>query len=125
MDNRWSDRKDLDLGVDIYHQGNKRASCRSRDIGLDGQMMGTAKAQDIGLGGTYIGTCDTLNLGKNSVVELVFHISDGNQAVKYSLHARVVRVDHQGIGLKFHAFDTILFRSLQQLLCYKESKIFH
>ena len=110
MDNRWSDRKDLDLGVDIYHQGNKRASCRSRDIGL---------------GGTYIGTCDTLNLGKNSVVELVFHISDGNQAVKYSLHARVVRVDHQGIGLKFHAFDTILFRSLQQLLCYKESKIFH
>ena len=43
MENRWSERKDLALGVDIFHQGYKLATCQSKDIGL---------------GGAYVDNCD-------------------------------------------------------------------
>lgn len=106
MENRWSGRKDLELGVDIYHQDQKLGTCLSRDIAL---------------GGTYI---DLHNINADhdldidANVELVFHISDGVTDTKYSLHAKVVRVEGEGIGLKFYDFDTVVFRSLQNLMSY-------
>ena len=105
MDNRWSNRKGLELGVDVYHQGDKLASCRSKDIGLGGAYLEPVNIND------------TLFIDAN--VDLVFHLIEGTYDVKYALHARIVRIDEEGIGLKFHAFDTAVFRSLQQLMTYK------
>jgi len=111
MDNRWSNRKDLDISVDIYYHGNKLATGRSRDVGL---------------GGTYL---DSLSLNQNlsldSHVELIFHLIEGASDVKYALHARVVRIDEGGVGLKFRDFDTGVFRSLQQIMTYKMAEAVH
>jgi hypothetical protein len=93
------------LGVDIYHQGYKLVSCRSRNIGL---------------GGTYIDTqAQDHNLHCNDKVELVFHVSSGASFTKYALYAQVVRIEQHGIGLRFNVFDTGVFRSLQQLMSYR------
>jgi hypothetical protein len=111
MDNRWSNRKDLDISVDIYQHGDKLASGRSRDVGLGGAYLDTVQAKH--------------NLHIDNHVELVFHLFEGSSEVKYALHARVVRIDSDGIGLKFHDFDTGVFRSLQQIMTYKEAEAVH
>ena len=105
MENRWSDRRDLSLGVDIIHQGEKLTTCRSRDVGL---------------GGAYLDVDSDVQkqLGKDSDVELIFHLMDGEQETKHVLHARIVRQDNEGIGFKFHEFDTGVFRSLQVIMGY-------
>lgn len=111
MDNRWSNRKDLGISVDIYHQGDKLATGRSRDVGLGGAYLDSLPAKP--------------ELRIDSHVELIFHLMEGSCDVKYALHARVVRIDEDGIGLKFHAFDTGVFRSLQQIMTYKEAEAIH
>ena len=106
MENRWSDRRDLDLNVDVIQVNEKLLLCRCKDIGL---------------GGTFIENIDegSSDIAVNSDVELVFHIDNGNLDAKYYLHAKVIRVSESGIGLKFHGFDTSVFRSLQELINYK------
>ena len=111
MDNRWSNRKDLDICVDIYHQGNKLATGRSRDVGLGGAYLDSVSAGH--------------KLRIDNHVELVFHLIEDSNDVKYALHARVVRIDEDGIGLKFQDFDTGVFRSLQQIMAYKEGEAVH
>ena len=109
MNNRWSERKDLELGVDVYHRGDKLTTCRSKDIAL---------------GGTYLdATGEGHDLRVDHSVELIFHLFEGGHATKYSLHARVVRIDEEGIGLRFHDFDTMVFRSLQRLLMQNYASI--
>lgn len=113
MENRWSDRRDLRLGVDIVRQGEKLATCRSRDVGL---------------GGAYLENIDDnaqKQLRKDADVELVFHLYDGSQETKHTLHARIVRQDSDGIGLKFHEFDTGVFRSLQEIMGYHGTEQIH
>jgi len=106
MENRWSDRRELNLHVDVLKVNQKLLSCRCKDIGL---------------GGTFIEKLDEgcSVVTANSDVELVFHIDNGNVDAKYYLHAKVIRVSDSGIGLKFHEFDTSVFRALQELINYK------
>ena len=111
MDNRWSNRKDLDISVDIYQHGDKLATGRSRDVGLGGAYLDSLHLQN--------------KLRIDNHVELIFHLIEGSSEVKYALHARVVRIDADGIGLKFHDFDTGVFRSLQQIMAYKETEAIH
>lgn len=110
MENRWSDRKGLELGVEVYQAGDKLLMCRSKDIGL---------------GGTFLNADDVSAITTDSDVELVFHMDDGVKETKYYLHAKVVRVSEAGIGLKFHDFDTSVFRSLQELMNYKGKSQVH
>ena len=112
MENRWSDRRGLCLGVDLIQQGKKLATCSSRDVGL---------------GGTYIDVDSETqqHLNTDSDIELVFHLLDGMQETKHTLYARIVRVDNGGIGLKFHEFDTGVFRSLQEIMTYHGVELVH
>ena len=64
-------------------------------------------------------------ISKDADVELVFYLNDGTKETKYQLHAKVVRVADEGIGLKFHDFDTSVFRSLQELINYKGQELVH
>ncbi|WP_455218316.1 PilZ domain-containing protein [Kaarinaea lacus] len=104
MEKRWSERKELSVGVDIYQQGELLDSCFSRDIGL---------------GGTFLGTATSLPMQRDSDVELVFHLDTEEQISRHKIHARVTRVSEDGVGFKFRDFDTGVFRSLQEIMSYK------
>ena len=110
MENRWSDRRDLRLDVDVFRNGEKICSCQSRDVGL---------------GGTFLDLNPAHSMGQDDNVELVFHLMSGQAPIKHSLHARVVRVTRDGVGLKFHEFDTGVFRSLQEIMSYKVMEKVH
>ncbi len=104
MEKRWSERKELSVGVDVYKQGELLESCFS---------------QDIGLGGAYLGTESLGSIEKDEDVELVFSLASSGQDVRHKIHARVTRVSDQGVGFKFCDFDTGVFRSLQEIMSYK------
>ncbi|WP_455201173.1 PilZ domain-containing protein [Kaarinaea lacus] len=104
MENRWSDRRELRLDVDVFRDGEKVCTCQSRDVGLGGAFLDLELAHSI---------------GQDDNVELVFHLPSGQRLVKHNLHAKIVRVTNEGIGLKFHEFDTGVFRSLQEIMSYK------
>jgi len=104
MENRWSDRRELRLTVDVYRNGEKLCSCQSRDVGLGGAFLDLEHAHPI---------------EPDDNVDLVFHLLSGDRQVKHNLHARIVRVTNEGVGLKFHEFDTSVFRSLQEIMSYK------
>lgn len=104
MEKRWSERKALSVGVDVYQHGELLGSCMSRDFGL---------------GGTFLGADPSLNMSKDADVELVFHLASSEQSSRHKINARVTRVSDQGTGFKFCNFDTGVFRSLQEIMSYK------
>ncbi len=110
MENRWSDRRELRLDVDVFRDGEKLCSCQSRDVGL---------------GGAFLDLDPNHPVGQDDNVDLVFHLATGEGPVKHSLRARIVRITEDGIGLKFHEFDTSVFRSLQEIMSYKPSNQVH
>ena len=110
MENRWSDRRELQLEVEVFRDGAKICSCQSRDVGLGGAFL------DLKSG-------ESLNQDEN--IDLVFHLLSDHSPIKHNLHARVVRIADDGVGLKFHDFDTGVFRSLQQIMTYKEAEAVH
>ncbi len=105
MEKRWSERKELSVGVDIYQQGELLASCLSKDIGL---------------GGAFLGTDCLLGVSEESDVELIFSLASTEDSTRHKIHARVTRVSDTGVGFKFCDFDTGVFRSLQEIMSYKE-----
>ena len=104
MENRWSDRRELQLDVEVFRDGTKVCSCQSRDVGL---------------GGAFLDLDSSHSLGEDENIELVFHLVTSQSPIKHNLHAKVVRITEEGVGLKFHDFDTGVFRSLQEIMSYK------
>lgn len=107
MEKRWSERKELSVGVDIYQQG---------------QLLGSCFSLDIGLGGAFLGAESSLAMREDSDVELIFHLESEGQRSHHKINARVTRVSGEGIGLKFRGFDTGVFRSLQEIMSYNAAK---
>ena len=105
MEKRWSERKTLRLGVDVYREGELLASCISADIGL---------------GGAFLSLDSDLAIPKNEGIELVFRLSRDGHNTKHKINARIARVSESGVGLKFCDFDTGVFRSLQEIMSYKK-----
>ena len=104
MENRWSDRRELQLDVEVFRDGTKVCSCQSKDVGLGGAFLDMQ-------------SCESLNEDEN--IELVFHLMTEHSPIKHNLHAKVVRITDSGVGLKYHEFDTSVFRSLQEIMSYK------
>jgi len=109
MEKRWSERKQLCVGVDVY---------------LNGDLLNSGRSSDIGLGGTFLGIDSVAGMDKDANVELVFHLlSDeaGEEGIRHKISARVVRIVDAGVGLKFCDcdFDTGVFRSLQEIMAYQ------
>jgi len=103
MEKRWSERKELDVDVDVYQHGD---------------LLGSCHASDIGLGGTFLSTNEALRIRKDEDVDLVFRLLSAGQGTKHNVHARVTRVTTDGIGFKFCNFDTGVFRSLQEIMSH-------
>jgi hypothetical protein len=106
MEKRWSERKELRVGVDVYRRDRLLGSCFSSDIGL---------------GGAFLGMDASFSVHKNHDVELVFRLISSGQGTRHKIHARVTRVSGRGVGFKFCNFDTGVFRSLQEIMSYKGS----
>ena len=107
MENRWSNRRILEMGVDIYHDGTK---------------LTTGMARDMGLGGVFLDAAITGRIKVNDHVDLVFHLIENGLDIKHALHARIKRISDDGMGLQFDYFDTAVFRALQQIMNYHEEQ---
>jgi PilZ domain len=106
MEKRWSERKPLQVDVDVYQQG---------------ELLGSCFSSDIGLGGAFLALDDMFAVPNDSGVELVFNLSADGQSTRHKINARVTRNAQGGIGLKFCDFDTGVFRSLQEIMSYKKN----
>jgi hypothetical protein len=106
MEKRWSERKSLQVDVDVYQQG---------------ELLGSCVSSDIGLGGAFLTKDCTFNMSNDAGVELVFSLAFQGQNTKHKINARVARVSDAGFGLKFCDCDTGVFRSLQEIMSYKKN----
>ena len=107
IERRWTARAPVDLNVEMLFQGEGSAVC---------------KALDIGLGGVFL----KINRGEvlpDENVELVFLLGASSHCIKHKIKAKVVRMSAQGLGLMFKDFDATAFRSLQEILRYKDSRV--
>lgn len=105
MEKRWSERKELSVGVDVYREDELLGSCLSKDIGL---------------GGTFLGMDVIPGMNENTDVELIFHLASAGKGTRHKISARVTRVSDQGVGFKFRDFDTGVFRSLQEIMSFRK-----
>ncbi len=106
MEKRWSERKSLQVGVDVYQQG---------------ELLGSCVSSDIGLGGAFLSSDCTFNMSSDNNVELIFSLAFQGQNTKHKINARLTRISDDGFGLKFCDFDTGVFRSLQEIMSYKKN----
>lgn len=105
MEKRWSERKALRVGVDVYQQG---------------ELLGSCFSSDIGLGGAFLALDGDFAMPQDAGIELVFRLAAEGQNTRHKINARVARTSETGVGLKFCDFDTGVFRSLQEIMSYKK-----
>lgn len=104
IERRWTTRTPINLDVEVLYHGAGVAACQ---------------ALDIGLGGVFL----KINPDKilpDSNVELLFLLGAGESRIKHKIKAKVVRATTHGMGLMFRDFDATAFRSLQEVLRYKD-----
>ncbi len=105
MERRWTTRTRVNLPVELLQAGTHTEGCRTRDVGL---------------GGVYLEVPPTVKLFAESHVELIFKMGEGGELTKHRVKARVVRVGDSGAGMMFRDFDASTFRSLQEILRFRE-----
>lgn len=105
MERRWTARTRMKIPVEISHAGTYTEGCFT---------------QDVGLGGVFLSLPPQIKLFNESHVELTFKLGDESQITKHRIKARVVRVSDEGAGMMFRDFDASTFRSLQEILRYRE-----
>jgi hypothetical protein len=102
IENRWSQRRSLDMDVEIL---------------LHGSVIGHTRTRDVGLGGVFLFLDKGEHLSPEEDVDLMFMSGEqsGSRA-RHKLRARVVRHTAEGVGLMFRDFDTSAFRALQEVM---------
>ena len=108
MERRWTERTSMTVPVDLSYAGVLTEECRTRDIGL---------------GGVFVELPTEVSLAEETPVELTFKLDTNSGLTKHRINARVVRVCGDGVGMMFRDFDAIAFRSLQEVLLYKQNKV--
>lgn len=104
IERRWTTRTPINLDVEVLSHGAGIAAC---------------KALDIGLGGVFL-KINPDEIPPDSNVELFFVLGAGESRIKHKIKAKVVRSTPHGMGLMFRDFDATAFRSLQEVLHYKD-----
>lgn len=99
VEQRWSQRREVLLGVDVLENGALVASCQSRDVGLGGVFIETL-SHKLSLGSDY---------------DLCFSLGQKDMA-KQKLTAKIVRHANEGYGFMFKDFNTNSFRALQEIM---------
>lgn len=102
IENRWSQRRSLDMDVEIL---------------LHGSVVGRTRTRDVGLGGVFLFLDDDQRLDTDVDVDILFVADGQNESrARHKLRARVVRHTADGAGLMFRDFDTSAFRALQEVM---------
>jgi hypothetical protein len=101
IENRWSQRRSLDMDVEIL---------------LNGSVLGLTRTRDVGLGGVFLLLDDGQPLTSDEDVDLLFMSGEQEGRSRHKLRARVVRHTADGVGLMFRDFDTSAFRALQEIM---------
>ena len=104
MEQRWTQRSQVDLEVDVLYDRGETRGCRTRDICL---------------GGVFVKLPRDLIPPQDAPVELLFSFGHGENLTKHRIKAKVVRITEEGAGLMFRVFDVGTFRSLQELFRHR------
>jgi len=107
MERRWTERTPINVAVDVAYAGKQAGEYRTRDIGL---------------GGVFVELPEETDIAAETPVELIFKLGSGVYLTKHRINARVVRVTSDGLGMMFRDFDATAFRSLQEVLRFKEGE---
>jgi len=105
MERRWTARARINLPVEMNHAGTHTEGCYTHDVGL---------------GGVCLKVPPHVKVFNESHVELTFRVGEGSQITKHRIKARVVWVSDEEAGLMFRDFDASAFRSLQEILRFRE-----
>jgi len=108
MERRWTERTPINVPVDLSFAGGQAGEYCTRDIGL---------------GGVFVEIPQEVALTKETPVELTFKLGSGTNLARHRINARVVRVAADGVGMMFRDFDAGAFRSLQEVLRYKQGDL--
>ncbi len=97
---RWSSRKPVSLNVAIYYDRLGLLPCRTRDISVEGMFVHTGQ----------------ITLTQGATVDAVLTGHNGHTGLQLRLPAKIVRVNTDGVGLRFHDFDTDTYHFLREVL---------
>ena len=97
---RWSSRKPISLNVAIYYDRLGLLPYRTRDISVEGMFVHTG----------------LVTLTEGSTVDAVLTGHNGHTGIQLRLPARIVRVNTEGVGIRFHNFDIDTYHYLREVL---------
>ena len=99
MEHRWNIRTPVEVGVTVNYSQLGLISARTRDLSL---------------GGAYLET-SSVNLGKHSILEIVFP-KENKLGQVVNLPATVVRSDENGVAIQFTDFHSDGITTLTELM---------
>jgi hypothetical protein len=100
MEQRWSLRKPVTFEVQVSHKCHPLIRGRSRNISLEGLFIET------GIVILPVGAC----------IDVEFALMIGEAWEQVRIPAVVVHRAGHGCGIVFHAFNTMVFRSIERML---------
>ena len=100
MEHRWGIRRQVALAVAIFSEGRHVAQCQSRDIGRGGVFV-------LGKG---------FRFQKNAPLEVEIVFDNSESLVRFHLHAYVVHIADNGMGLMFKRTRAGVAQALMEIL---------
>lgn len=100
QDRRWSARKSVALNVAIYYNRLGLLPCKTMDMSMEGMFIDTGR----------------ITLSTDAKVDAVLTSHYGSESQQLRLPAKIVRVNAEGAGLRFHNFDSDTYYFLREIL---------
>ena len=97
---RWSSRKPVTLNVALYYDRIGLLPCKTRDLSAEGMFVQTSH----------------VSLSEGITVDAVLTGQGDFPGHQLHLPARIVRVNADGVGLRFHDFDIDTYQFLRSVL---------
>jgi len=96
MEKRWNERKHVELNAMINST----------------ETLISGKTENIGMGGMYLKIAPGININSQRAINV--SLSSGDQTVNFT--SKIVRVDNDGLALKFSNYSPEMLSMLRKLL---------
>jgi len=100
QDRRWCARKVIKLNVALYYDRLGLLPCKTVDMSMEGMFVATGR----------------IALSQHAKVDAVLTHYDDVVSRQLRLPAKIVRVNADGAGLRFHNFDSDTYYFLRDIL---------
>ncbi|MCG6974937.1 MAG: PilZ domain-containing protein [Acidiferrobacterales bacterium] len=97
---RWSSRRPIALNVALYYNRIGLLPCKTRDMSTEGMFVQTRH----------------VSLSEGITVDAVLTDQGSFPGHQLRLPAKIVRVNFDGVGLRFHNFDIDTYHFLRTVL---------